>query len=93
MTNPLYQLLPAAWRKPLYAVFAFIGLVLGGTQVGYASADLGQPTWLTVTLAVYAFVGAGFGFTASANTYDVDVVAVPAVAVVDAEGEAPNLRG
>ena len=55
-------------RKVLYVLFAIIGLGLGATQVGFASADAGQPTWLTVALAVFAFVGTGFGFTASANT-------------------------
>lgn len=55
-------------RKPVYRVFGALGLVIGATQVGYASADAGQPTWLTVALAVYAFLGAA-GFTvAQANT-------------------------
>ena len=55
-------------RKPLYAIYAVIGLVLGGTQVGFSAAELGQPVWLTVALAVFAFVGTALGFTASANT-------------------------
>ena len=60
--------IPANARKPIYGVFAFIGLALGATQVGFASADAGQPVWLTVALGVYAFVGTGIGFTAQANT-------------------------
>jgi len=55
-------------RKPLYAIYAVIGLILGGTQVGFSAAELGQPVWLTVALAVFAFVGTALGFTASANT-------------------------
>lgn len=60
--------IPAAKRRVVYAVFAFLGLALGAIQVGYSAAELGQPVWLTVALAVYTFVAAGVGFTAQANT-------------------------
>lgn len=60
--------IPAAKRRVVYAVFAFLGLALGATQVGYSAAELGQPVWLTVVLAVYTFLAAGVGYTASANT-------------------------
>ena len=29
---------------------------------------MGQPTWLTVSLSVFAFLGAAFGLTAATNT-------------------------
>ena len=54
-------------RARVYAAFWLVGLGLGGTQVGYAAAESGQPTWLTVALAVYAFLGAGVGYPAQAN--------------------------
>lgn len=60
--------IPAAKRRVVYSVFAFLGLALGAVQVGYSAAELGQPVWLTVALAVYTFVAAGVGFTAQANT-------------------------
>lgn len=63
----LKDILPTKVRTKLYLVYALIALALGATQVGFASADAGQPTWLTVTLAVFVFVGAGFGFTAASN--------------------------
>ncbi len=66
--NPLAQN-PNA-RRRVYAAFWLVGLGLGGTQVGYAAAESGQPTWLTVALAVYAFLGAGVGYTAQANVPD-----------------------
>lgn len=66
--NPLASLLPANVRSALYLAYAVLGLGLGSTQVGYSAADAGQPTWLIVALAVYAFVGTGLGFVASANT-------------------------
>lgn len=64
----LKEIISPALRSKLYAVYAVLALVLGAVQVGFASADAGQPTWLTTTLAVFVFVGAGLGFTAQANT-------------------------
>lgn len=60
-------------RKPIYQVFAAIGIIIGAIQVGFASiVDAGQPVWLTVALSVYAFLGAA-GFTvAQANTNTTD---------------------
>lgn len=64
----LNDIIPAAWRKPVYAAYALAGAIIGAVQVGYLSAEAGQPLWLTVTLAVYGFIGTAIGFTASANT-------------------------
>jgi len=64
----LRDVIPAAWRKPTYAAYALAGAIIGAVQVGYLSAEAGQPVWLTVTLAVYGFIGTAIGFTASANT-------------------------
>ena len=63
--NPL-ESNPAA-RRRTYQAFWIVGLLLGATQVGYAAADAGQPTWLTVALAVFAFLGVGIGYTAARN--------------------------
>lgn len=63
--NPLNDY-PEA-RRALYVIQFVLGLALGATQVGYASADVGQPTWLTITIAVFTFLCAGLGFTAQAN--------------------------
>lgn len=60
--------IPARIRARVYAIFGVLGLAVGATQVGYSAADAGQPTWLTVVLAVYAFLGTGIGYTARANT-------------------------
>ena len=64
----LNDIIPAAWRKPIYAAYALAGAIIGAVQVGYLSAEAGQPVWLMVTLAVYGFIGTAIGFTASANT-------------------------
>ena len=60
--------LPPKTRATLYLVFSLLGLALGGTQVGYAAANAGQPVWLIVALAVFAFLGTGLGLTAASNT-------------------------
>jgi protein-S-isoprenylcysteine O-methyltransferase Ste14 len=60
--------LPATWRRWIYAAYAIIGVIIGATQVGFAAAELAQPVWLTVTLAVYAFVGGAVGLTATSHT-------------------------
>ena len=57
-----------ALRRRLYTVYAIAGLILGSVQVGFSSADVGQPVALTVALAVYGFVGTAFGFQARAKT-------------------------
>ena len=57
-------------RKVTYTAYALIGLILGAVQVGFSAAELGQPVWLTVALAVFAFVGTALGFTAAGNVND-----------------------
>ncbi|MGL3804733.1 hypothetical protein ACSYDW_01410 [Paeniglutamicibacter sp. R2-26] len=63
----LTDILTGPLRRKLYITFALIGLTLGAIQVGFASAQVGQPVWLTVAFAVFGFVATGFGFTAGAN--------------------------
>jgi len=43
-------------------------VVIGSIQVGYAAAEAGQPVWLTVALAVFAYVGGAIGYTAATHT-------------------------
>jgi hypothetical protein len=60
--------IPAAWRKPIYGAFAVAGVVIGAIQVGFSAAEVGNPLWLNITLAVFPFLAGAIGFTASANT-------------------------
>lgn len=66
--NPLHDVLPATWRKRLYACYALVGLVIGAVQAGYVASPEGQPTALTVALGVYAYLGIALGLTAASNT-------------------------
>jgi len=68
----LKDIIPAGLRQKVYAGFAIVGVAFGATQVGFATADVAQPTWLGVALAVFTFVGGAVGFTAAGNTSEPD---------------------
>lgn len=67
MAQNIIRLIPKKARLGVYGVYGILGVVIGAIQVGYSAAELGQPVWLTVTLAVYAFLGGAFGYTASTH--------------------------
>ncbi|MGC0143465.1 hypothetical protein [Pseudactinotalea sp. Z1732] len=77
-------------RRVLYAAYAIVGLGLGSTQVGFSAAETGQPMWLTVALAVFAYVGVAFGFAAQSK---VDATPAPHVTVVNPPPGAPDEMG
>lgn len=62
--NPLTDILSPTLRKYLYSVYALVGVVLGGLQVGYGSEG---PGWLDVALRVFAYLGIALGATAASN--------------------------
>lgn len=65
--SPL-SLLPARARQGIYVSYGVTAIVVSGTQVGYAAVPgLGQPTWLTVTLAVVGFLAVPVASLAAAN--------------------------
>ena len=59
---------PPRARKIIDLVYALAGLAIGATQVGMAAAGLPLAVWLTVTLAVYAFLSGAVGLTATKHT-------------------------
>lgn len=59
---------PSNARKPTYAVFAIIGIVIGAFHVGFGSVNVVDPDWLTISQAVYPFLAAAVGFTAVVHT-------------------------
>ena len=64
--------MPAKVRAAVYTVMSILGLGVGAAQVGYAAANVPNPTWLTVALAVVPFLVAGLGFTAATHTPKAD---------------------
>lgn len=67
MTAELHEAISPKARRILYLTYGLIGILLGAVQVGFSSAELAQPTVVTVALAVYAFLGSSFGVTAYSN--------------------------
>ena len=68
--NPLEDY-PKA-RRIAYQAFWTVSLATGAAHIGFQSADVGVPAWLTVALSVLPFVGAGIGYTAQANVTEYD---------------------
>lgn len=64
----LKDVIPPKARKPVYAIYAFVGFILGVFQVGFSAAELGLPTWITVAWAIFGFTGTAIGATALSNT-------------------------
>lgn len=58
--NPLTDLIPARYRKTLYALYALAGVVVGALAV--AGVDV------KTALDVLAFVGPPLGLVAASNT-------------------------
>lgn len=66
--NPLTDILPPSTRKLLYAVYGLIGVALGSLQI--VSINAAHLAWVSVALAVFAYVGTAFGFTSASNITD-----------------------
>lgn len=62
----LNEIIPAAWRKPTYVVYALIGVALGAIATAYGPENV--PEWHAVTTNVVLYIGGAFGLTAAANT-------------------------
>ncbi|WGP05174.1 hypothetical protein QFE97_13800 [Bacillus subtilis] len=63
----LNDLIPAKYRKPVYAVYALVGVALGAIAQAYGGVD-SVPEWHAIVTNVYLYVGGAFGLTAAANT-------------------------
>lgn len=67
-------------RKVIYGIYIVAGVIFGAVQVAFAAIEgAGQPDWLTVTLAVYAFLSVPVGSLALVNTTAGEKTSDPAV--------------
>lgn len=55
-------------RKAIYGAYVLAIIIIGAIQVGFAAISAGQPEWLTVALAVTAYLGIPVGGLAAVNT-------------------------
>lgn len=71
----LQNLIPPRGRIILYSVYGYIGIAVGAVQTAYL-AIAEQPVWLTITVAVYLFLGKPIGQLAGDNV-DLSGTVVP----------------
>ncbi len=65
----LNEVLPVRARRAIYVTYGIGSIAVSATQVGYAAIPGGdQPVWLTVTLAVVAFLAGPVTALAVTNT-------------------------
>ena len=60
--------LPPHVRAAIYWCYGLAGVVLGSCDVGLRAVGEGQPRWLVIALAVYAYLGLAVGLVAATNT-------------------------
>lgn len=84
--NPLQEY--PVIRQWAYRAVWFVGVVLGGIQIWYATTDAPTPSWVQPALAVLAYVGVATNYTADKN---VSTVLVPPGkhAALDEKGYSP----
>jgi hypothetical protein len=63
----ILELIPVKVRAWVYAILAASGTITGAVQVAYIVIGV-QPLWLSVAIAVQAFLAASANTVASSNT-------------------------
>jgi len=58
----------ATIRKSIYTAYVVALVIVGALQVAYAATEGPTPDWLTIALAVLAYLGVPVGGLALANT-------------------------
>lgn len=66
MNNPL-TLIPALYRKYVYAGYGVVLLVMGAFDVGFDAAEAADPTWFVVASAVVTYLGIPVAALAASN--------------------------
>lgn len=83
----LLNMIPAKYRKFVYAAYAALGIAFGAVQVGFATGGLDQPGWLGVSFAVFGYLGTALGLVAAANVPTREAEISVGELVVDVKGE------
>jgi len=63
----LTNIIPAAWRQRVYAIFALIAAAEGAMHTAYTTIGAADPKWLMIALAVTVYVGIAIGAVAASN--------------------------
>jgi hypothetical protein len=87
--NVIKSSVARAW---IYGAYVIAGLAVGALQVAFAAvAGVEQPDWLTIALAVYAYLGIPVGGLAAVNSNIVPTKVVAAQNVEHVESEVTNV--
>lgn len=88
----IVDIIPASWRKPLYALLAVTGLALGAIASAYGGAD-NAPEWHTVANNVFLYVAGALGLLAASNTVaDTPITGSEPLAPLDDSDDEPALE-
>jgi hypothetical protein len=72
------DVIPARVRRWIYALASLVGLVMTAVVVGFTTAGVEVPSWVTLTLAVLGALMTPLGLLAAANTSTGGVAPPPA---------------
>ena len=73
----LTDIIPASWRKVIYAIFALASTDEGAMLTAYSTIDAATPSWLLIAMSVSVYVGIAVGAVAASNTPTVPAPATP----------------
>jgi hypothetical protein len=65
--SAILESVPAKARAWVYMILALAGVVVGSLQIAYLAIGT-QPTWLSITVAVFAYLVAPGNTMAASNT-------------------------
>ncbi len=85
----LTDIIPASWRKAVYAVFALVATAEGAMHTAYVTIGAADPKWLLIALSVTAYVGIAVGAVAAANVSSSTPPVAPVVPVQTVATEPP----
>lgn len=75
-------------RAAIYGTYVIIGLIFGALQVAFAAGAGEQPDWVTISLAVYTYLGIPVGTLAVANSSIIPTKVVAAENVENVQADA-----
>jgi hypothetical protein len=76
----LTNIIPASWRKGVYATYALAATAEGAMLTAYSTIHALTPSWLLIAMSVTVYVGIAVGAVAASNV----PAPAPKYAILDA---------
>ena len=86
----LTNIIPDAWRKAVYAVYALAATAEGAMLTAYSTIHAPMPSWLLIAMSVTVYVGIAIGAVAASNTPTPPAPLNGLVGTVPADGTPPT---